>query len=63
LLNKRIGDLFKVSQATAWNAVKEVSIVREMQDLRNELAQVKRELIESKQLQKKPLLEIVERVK
>ncbi|MDY5104252.1 MAG: hypothetical protein SPE91_02720 [Megasphaera elsdenii] len=38
---QRIGELFGVSQSTAYNAVKEVQIARKIQDLEQQLAAAK----------------------
>lgn len=59
---KKIGEIFNVSQSTAWNAVKEVATARKIYDLETELSETKKQLLQYKENEEKPaLLNIAER--
>ncbi len=47
LSTKKIGELFDVSQSTAYNAVKEVKIQKRIHGLEQELVETKRQLRET----------------
>jgi hypothetical protein len=59
---KKIGDFFKVAQSTAYNAVKDVGIARQIQNLQKELEETKTELLASKEHKKPDLIQIASRV-
>lgn len=51
----KIGDLFGTSQSTISNAIKDINHQQEVNNLKQELAEAKRYLIEEKNIKPKPI--------